>query len=188
IKQLVTIILNLILLFTIIEQPILLGFEFLQKQYTGTYLAEILMNKILRKYNIQDRIVTMISDNTSNNNILIKAIKKNYNIDLIQSLCLAHIIQLNLNTIFAQIKTEPKNNQIKDSILSTDDYTGLEIKISTILKKINSYFLAKKYLAFNDFALLAIYSLAVFVNNSSLYKESFLKLQRTNSSLSDSYL
>ncbi|KAJ5591441.1 hypothetical protein N7450_005413 [Penicillium hetheringtonii] len=112
------------------------------------------MDKILRKYNIQDRVVAVISDNVNNNNALIKAIKKNYGINLIQSFCLAYIIQLNLNAIFAQMKAEPKNSQIEDSILSTDNYIGSETKISIILKKISSCFLAEKYLAFNDLALL----------------------------------
>lgn len=143
-------------------REVLLGFEFLQERHTGAYLAEILMDKVLRKYNIQDRVVAVTSDNASNNDALIKAMKENYGIDLIRSPCLAHVIQLSLNAMLAQMKAEPKNSQMEDPISSTDDHAGSETKISTTLKKVSSCFSAEKRLAFNGLTPLAVICQAFF--------------------------
>jgi len=48
---------------------VIIGFKYIKGKYTGERLADVL-TKVVRKYGIEYRIYTIISDNTSNIQII----------------------------------------------------------------------------------------------------------------------
>lgn len=97
-------------------REILLSFEPLEGTHSGANLSIVLM-ELLQKHNIVDRVLAVTTDNASNNNTLIESLHES-----IQSLnlpsqtaivripCLAHVIQLSLQSLLGQIKANPKND------------------------------------------------------------------------------
>ena len=97
-------------------REILLGFEPLEGTHSGANLSIVLM-ELLQKHNIVDRVLAVTTDNASNNNTLMESLHES-----IQSLnlpsqtaivripCLAHVIQLSLQSLLGQIKANPKND------------------------------------------------------------------------------
>ena len=96
-------------------RELLLGFEPLSGKHSGVNLGTVLL-ELLQKHEIADRILTVTTDNTSNNNTLIESIQDSIeylelgsDIPIIRVLCLAYVIQLSLNKLLSQIKATPKN-------------------------------------------------------------------------------
>lgn len=98
-------------------REILLGFEPLYGTHRGVDLSVVLLN-LLQKYQIEDRILTMITDNASNNNTLFDSIKKSLQslelpdrTPIIHMPCMAHVIQLSLNELLVKMEAAPRNNK-----------------------------------------------------------------------------
>lgn len=98
-------------------REILLGFEPLHGTHTGGNLGTVLF-QLLQKHQIEDSVLTVTTDNASNNSTLLESIQ-----DSLQALelpnqtpilrvpCIAHIIQLSLKELFGQMEVNPKNNR-----------------------------------------------------------------------------
>jgi hypothetical protein len=99
-------------------REVLLGFEPLHGTHTGANLSIVLLEK-LQKHEIINQVLTITTDNASNNNTLIENVQ-----EVIQSLqssdslsqpeiiripCVAHVIQLSLKELLGRIKANPKN-------------------------------------------------------------------------------
>jgi hypothetical protein len=99
-------------------REVLLGFEPLHGTHTGANLSIVLLEK-LQKHEIINQVLTITTDNASNNNTLIENVQ-----EVIQSLqssdslsqpeiiripCVAHVIQLSLKELLGRIKANLKN-------------------------------------------------------------------------------
>jgi len=74
---------------------VLLGFEPLSGQHTGLNLGGVLWD-ILQKYDIEDRILAITTDNASNNSTLVESLYDIHGSFIIRTPCLAHVMQLAL--------------------------------------------------------------------------------------------
>ena len=86
-------------------REILLGFETVHGSHTGINLGAVLF-PLLQKHEVEDRVLTVTTDNASNNSTLIESLKDSVrglelpnNIPIIRMPCIAHIIQLSLKDI-----------------------------------------------------------------------------------------
>ena len=102
----------------------LLGFEDLGENtsYTGIILYNF-VDKVLKDFNINKKLLSITRDNASSINNLIETLqykyKLNYNIDIIDTRCVAHVINLISNSFLAYIFFIPNNTKIfKDKINS----------------------------------------------------------------------
>jgi hypothetical protein len=98
-------------------REILLGFEPLHGTHTGVNLSSVLLN-LLQKHGIEDQVLTVTTDNASNNSTLVESIQ-----DSLQSLklpnqtpiiripCMAHVIQLSLKELLGRMETNPRNER-----------------------------------------------------------------------------
>ena len=91
---------------------VLLGFEPLSGQHTGLNLGGVLWD-ILQKYDIEDRILAITTDNASNNSTLVESLYDIHGSFIIQTPCLAHVMQLALKQLLGQMKADPKNEAIE---------------------------------------------------------------------------
>jgi hypothetical protein len=101
-------------------REVLLGFEPLHGVHSGANLSTVLLAK-LEQHNITNRVITITTDNASNNHTLIETIEES--IQSLQSLssldrteiiripCIAHVIQLSLNELLGHLKANPKNER-----------------------------------------------------------------------------
>ena len=97
-------------------REVLLGFEHLQGTYMGESLASVLEG-ILTRHNISDRILAIMMDNASNNNTLTKYLQHALGLGSFYAKhgylpCLAHVIQLLLKELFGNIQIIPNNEEI----------------------------------------------------------------------------
>jgi hypothetical protein len=97
-------------------QEVLLGFEPLSGKHSGVNLAEVLL-KLLQKHHIEKRVLTITTDNASNNSTLIESIQDSLQLlesssdsTIIRIPCMAHVIQLCLGELLGKMKAIPKNN------------------------------------------------------------------------------
>jgi hypothetical protein len=95
---------------------VLLGFEHLQGSHTRESLAEILVD-IIMKYSITGHILTITTDNASNNSMTSKEYPTS--IECWELLCKArpppmsrHVIQLSLKELFQSIRVSPENDDV----------------------------------------------------------------------------
>ena len=92
----------------------LLRFEFVNEEYSDRALSHIVIN-ILENFNIRDRVLVFIIDNTSNNltllNSLNESLAKSINDifvkDIIRLPYFTHIIQLSVKALIKIINTDP---------------------------------------------------------------------------------
>jgi hypothetical protein len=84
-------------------RELLLGFEPLSGEHSGPNLAKVLI-AVLQKHQLADRILTVTTDNASNNKTLMQSIHESEELEpfreqmqIIRVPCLAHVIQLALN-------------------------------------------------------------------------------------------
>lgn len=93
-------------------REVLLGFEPLSGQHTGLNLGGVLWD-ILQKYDIEDRILAITTDNASNNSTLVESLYDIHGSFIIRTPCLAHVMQLALKQLLGQMKADPKNEAIE---------------------------------------------------------------------------
>lgn len=121
-------------------REVLLGFEPLSGQHTGLNLGGVLWD-ILQKYDIEDRILAITTDNASNNSTLVESLYDIHGSFIIRTPCLAHVMQLALKQLLGQMKADPKNEAIE--IVWSDDLDKFAQKtakksgdIATTLQKV----------------------------------------------------
>lgn len=97
-------------------RELLLRFEPLSGTHSGVNFSAVLL-QLLQKYNLTDRVLTITTDNASNNNTLVASIQETVqslnlgdNTAIVRVPCMAHVIQLSLKQLLGQMKAEPKNN------------------------------------------------------------------------------
>lgn len=101
-------------------KEMLIGFESLTDCHSGALLART-VNKVLEKYQLTDRIVSITTDNASNNGTMMdqlngyldEALSNGQLLDnTIQHIpCLAHIIQLALKALLGKLRLRPTNDE-----------------------------------------------------------------------------
>jgi hypothetical protein len=94
---------------------VLLGFEPLHGKHSSANLSDIVLD-ILRKYEIEDRVLAVTTNNASNNDTLIKSLQQSLtdNTILIRIPCLAHVIQLSLNELLSKLKAALVNETMEN--------------------------------------------------------------------------
>jgi hypothetical protein len=97
-------------------REILLGFEPLHGTHNGSNLGSTLF-EILQKHGITNRILSITTDNASNNNTMMASIQElvqsqdiSSDTTIIRIPCIAHVIQLSLNQLLGKMKAAPENN------------------------------------------------------------------------------
>lgn len=96
-------------------REILLGFEPLHGSHSSANLSAILFD-LLQQYDIIDRVLSITTDNASNNLTLIESMHDSIQSSqigvtttMIRVPCIAHVIQLSLQRLLGQMKANPKN-------------------------------------------------------------------------------
>jgi hypothetical protein len=126
---------------------VLLGFEHLYGSHTGSNLSNTVI-QILQHYKIADRVLSITTDNATNNNTMMIGIQETVQ-SLLQSgssifrvPCIAHVIQLCLQELLGKLKAVPENDEA-ESEWSSKRNLDLQTKCSTrsivnTLKKVSS--------------------------------------------------
>ena len=98
-------------------REILLGFEPVHGSHTGINLGAVLF-PLLQKHGVEDRVLTVTTDNASNNSTLVESLKGSIqglelrsNIPIIRMPCIAHVIQLSLKELLGQMDANPENER-----------------------------------------------------------------------------
>lgn len=95
---------------------VLLGFEHIQGSHTGTQLSETVI-RILQEHSIADRVLSITTDNASNNNTMMEGVqemvqsKALHNTSVFRVPCIVHVMQLSLKDLLGKIKADPKNTE-----------------------------------------------------------------------------
>jgi len=91
-----------------------LSFEQIEDKHIKSNLSSI-TERILQELDIQDRIMTVIIDNISNNNVMMIALDETLQtFSAISHLsCLAHVIQLAVKQLFKSLPLSLKNKNEK---------------------------------------------------------------------------
>ena len=111
---------------------VLLGFEPLSGQHTGLNLDGVLWD-ILQKYDIEDSVLAITTDNGSNDSTLVESLYDIHGSFIIRTPCLAHVMQLALKQLLDQAKADPKNETI-ETVWSDD----LDKSVKRLLKSGNN--------------------------------------------------
>lgn len=101
-------------------REVLLGFEPLSGKHSGGVNLSAVVLEILQRYDIQDRILAITTDNASKNSTLVTTLDESIqslNLDpdttVIRVPCMAHVIQLSLKQLLGQMKANPANEAIE---------------------------------------------------------------------------
>lgn len=97
-------------------REVLLGFEHLHGSHTGGNLSKTVI-RILQQHSVANRVLSITTDNASNNNTMITGVQ-----EIVQPLglnsnsmfrvpCIAHVIQLSLNQLLGKMKAKPENQE-----------------------------------------------------------------------------
>lgn len=100
-------------------REVLLGFEPIHGPHTGANLSEVLL-KLLQHHQITERILSITTDNASNNNTLMTHLLDSIRLSelgdqatIVHVLCIAHVIQLSLKQLLGELKAEPRNEKVQ---------------------------------------------------------------------------
>lgn len=123
---------------------VLLGFEHLHGSHTGSNLSNTVV-QILQHHKIADRVLSITTDNATNNNTMMNGIQ-----EAVQSFlqcgtsdfrvpCIAHVIQLCLQELLGKLKAAPENDEAESEWSNKQNF-DLQTKCSarsivTTLKK-----------------------------------------------------
>jgi hypothetical protein len=134
-------------------REVLLSFEPLHRTHSGANLSTIVINK-LEKHQITDRVITITTDNASNNNTLIESVQESIQslqtldslnrTEIIRIPYIAHVIQLSLNELLGYMKANPKNEMVekvwsRSHILAGRARTQSTKDIAGTLNKVRTY-------------------------------------------------
>jgi hypothetical protein len=88
--------------------------------HNGGNLSSVLL-KVLQGHEISNRILSITTDNASNNRTLMASLQESIqsqdfssNATIIQIPCIAHVIQLSLNQLLGKMKVNPVNDSAKE--------------------------------------------------------------------------
>ena len=97
---------------------VLLGFEHLLGSHTGAHLSETVI-RILREHSIEDRVLSVTTDNASNNNTMMQGVQEMVksqalcDSSIFRVPCIAHVIQLSLNQLLGKMRAKPVNTEVE---------------------------------------------------------------------------
>lgn len=97
-------------------REVLLGFEPLHGSHTGVNLSTTVL-QILQEHGITDRILSITTDNATNNNTMMANIQDTIlsqglsSTSILRIPCVAHVIQLSLNQLLGNMKANPINDE-----------------------------------------------------------------------------
>ncbi|KAJ5764738.1 hypothetical protein N7520_004297 [Penicillium odoratum] len=147
---------------------VLLGFEHLHGSHTGENLSKTVI-QLLTDHGITDRVLSVTTDNATNNNTLMMNIQETIQSQsqsdtlIFRVPCIAHVIQLSLNELLGKLKVTPPNKEIE--LEWSDERThSFQTKRSSSTRQIAD-------------TLKKIRGLAVFINASPQRREAFMALQ-----------
>jgi hypothetical protein len=116
-------------------QEELIGFESLKDIHSGVALAEV-VNGLLTKYNIAHQVISITTDNASNNGTMMTEINgyleeaftnTRFLDGQIQHIpCLSHVIQLALKELLGTIRLQPANDTFIRNWRADQDLNELE--------------------------------------------------------------
>jgi hypothetical protein len=128
---------------------VLLGFEPLHGSHTGENLSKTVI-QLLADHEISDRVLSVTTDNATNNNTLMMNIQdtlqSQYRSDIMvfRVPCIAHVIQLSLNELLGKLKATPPNKEIelewsddKTRSFQTKRHGSNRVQITETLKKVS---------------------------------------------------
>ena len=130
----------------------MIGFESLTDCHSGAILAQV-VNSVLEKHKISDRVLSITTDNASNNGTLIKELNSYINEAMAKGFfngkithipCLAHVLQLALKALLGKIRLAPKNETLVAVWKADQELDELE-RISAAEKRGMPFVLAKVY-------------------------------------------
>jgi hypothetical protein len=155
---------------------VLLGFEHIHGSHTGSKLRETVF-QILQEHNITNRVLSITTDNASNNNTMMISIQDAIqshglnNTSIFRVPCLAHVIQLCLKQLLGKMKAEPVNQEA-ESDWSDERTQSLQSRCPTrqivdTLKKVCYLFIYRYQLLPNNyFRFESLLSLSMPVHNA----------------------
>ena len=97
---------------------VLLGFVPLDGSHSAAYLSETVV-KILQQHRIIERVLSVTTDNASNNNTMVAGVQEvgqslGLNEDqLFRIPCIVHVIQLSLRELLGKVKANPVNDEVE---------------------------------------------------------------------------
>ena len=118
-----------------ILQEELIGFESLKDVHSGVALATV-VNDLMQKYNLMGRVISITTDNTTNNSTMMTEINE-YLEDALSNArfldgtiqhipCLSHVIQLALKDLLGAIRLQPSNDVFIQNWRADQDLSELE--------------------------------------------------------------
>ncbi len=127
-------------------QKVLLSFEQIKDKHIESNLSSI-TERILQELDIQDRVITVITDNVSNNNVMMTALDETLQtFSAISHLsCLAHVIQLAVKQLLKSLMLSLKNENEKEYWIFKISLQSMFIQESlsqTLFKIINNFYLS----------------------------------------------
>ncbi|KAI9039304.1 uncharacterized protein KD926_009746 [Aspergillus affinis] len=125
-------------------REILIGFEPLHRTHSGVNLSAIFLD-LLQQHHITDQVLTIITDNVSNNNTLMSSIQESVqslnldnNTSIIRVPCIVYVIQLSLKQLLGQMKANPKN-EITEIIRSSVSINAATDKLADYYSKTDKF-------------------------------------------------
>jgi hypothetical protein len=137
---------------------VLLGFEPLYGTHSGVNLSAVLLD-VLQKHEVQERVYAITTDNASNNQTLVNTLQQSMpdNVNLIRVPCLAHVIQLSLNSLLRGMKASPQNETTDTTWTEQRSQSARAIaskrNIANTLMKVRSIYLFYIYVYTNTYYL-----------------------------------
>jgi len=99
-------------------EEVLIGFKEIRGSHTGANMAGII-NYVLARYGIQDRILSFTTDSASNNRTLTEALNLAWSLLLVEWCqlenhipCMAHVVQLILGAFISSIKVKSRDGHM----------------------------------------------------------------------------
>jgi len=99
-------------------EEVLIGFEEIKGSHTGANMAGII-NDVLARYGIQDRILGFTTDSASNNRTLTEALNNAWSLLSVEWCqlenhipCMAHVVQLILGAFMSSIKVKSRDGHM----------------------------------------------------------------------------
>ena len=116
--------------------------------HTGSSLANHVI-KTLEEYDLQGKLLAITLDNASNNGTLLKSVEQRllekgikWNSESGGIRCLAHVIQLAVNSFLKVLKANPNNDFINCELNNTQlDKVSNEISYVNVFHKVYAYLL-----------------------------------------------
>lgn len=103
---------------------VLLGFEPLHGSHSGAHLSETVL-RILKKHGIDNRVLSITTDNASNNNTMMAGVQEIAKSPALNETpifrvpCITHVIQLSLKELLGKMKANPVNAEPESEWLVT---------------------------------------------------------------------